>query len=120
MSNRKFVVARPTYTTYINYFLFLCRNLHGRFSFGSQLCFNGLLEIIEYNHFCVEGGWGVGVVQRLKMDIRYDNETDVFQGAWWQAISTPGRTSAIGVCRLQISEQHRLAREIIFGITKRM
>ena len=28
------------------------------------------------------GGGGVGVVQRLKMDIRHDEETDVFQGAW--------------------------------------
>ena len=43
-----------------------------------------------------------GVVQRLKMDIRHDEETDVFQGAWWQAISTPRSTSAIDVCRLQI------------------
>ena len=45
VSNRKVVVARPTYTTYIKqYFLFFCRNLHGRFSFGTQLCFNGLLQ----------------------------------------------------------------------------
>ena len=37
--------VRPTYTTYIKqYFLFFCRNLHGRFSFGTQLCFNGLLQ----------------------------------------------------------------------------
>ena len=57
MNNRKFVVARPTYTTYIKYFLFFCRNLYGRFSFGTQICFNALLEIIECNHFC--GGRGV-------------------------------------------------------------
>ena len=45
MSNRKFVVARPTYTTYIKQcFLFFCRNLQGRFSFGTQICFNGLLQ----------------------------------------------------------------------------
>ena len=30
----------------------------GRFSFGTQLCFNGLLEIIECSHFCEGGGWG--------------------------------------------------------------
>ena len=30
--------------------------------------------------FVGEGGGG-GVVQRLKMDIRHDEETDVFQGA---------------------------------------
>ena len=83
VSNRKFVVAWSTYTTYIKYFLLFSRNLHGRFSFGTQLCFNGLLEIIESNHFCGGvGGGGVGVVQRLKMDIRRDEETDVFQGAW--------------------------------------
>ena len=65
------------------------------------------------------GGEG-GIVQRLKMDIRHDEETDVFQGAWWQAISTPGSTSAID-CKFDtiLSEQHLLAREIIFGITKR-
>ena len=28
-----------------------------------------------------EGGGG-GIVQRLEMDIRHDEETDVFQGAW--------------------------------------
>lgn len=47
-------------------------------------------------------GGGGGIVQRLEIDIRHDEETDVFQGAWWQAISTPGSTSAIDVCRLQI------------------
>ena len=118
MSNRKFVVARPTYTTYIKqYFLFFCRNLHGRFSFGTKLCFNGLLQepitssrllrllFIIGNHWMQSlllWGGGGGIVQRLKMDIRHDEETDVFQGAWWQAISTPGSTSAIEVCRLQI------------------
>ena len=56
VSNRKFVVAWSTYTTYIKYFLLFSRNLHGRFSFGTQLCFNGLLEIIESNHFCGGGG----------------------------------------------------------------
>ena len=44
VSNRKFVVAWSTYTTYIKYFLLFSRNLHGRFSFGTQLCFNGLLQ----------------------------------------------------------------------------
>ena len=63
--------------------------------------FNGLLEIIESNHFC--GGSGEGwCCTAAEMDIRHDEETDVFQGAWWQAISTPGSTSAIDVCRLQI------------------
>ena len=28
------------------------------------------------------GGGGGGIVQRLEMDIRHDEETDVFQGAW--------------------------------------
>ena len=82
VSNRKFVVAWSTYTTYIKYVLLFSRNLHGRFSFGTQLCFNGLSEIIESNHFCGGGGGGIRVVQRLKMDIRHDEETDVFQGAW--------------------------------------
>ena len=59
VSNRKFVVAWSTYTTYIKYFLLFSRNLHGRFSFGTQLCFNGLLEINESNHFCWGGGGGV-------------------------------------------------------------
>ena len=27
-------------------------------------------------------GGGGGIVQRLKMDIRHDEETDVFEGAW--------------------------------------
>ena len=58
VSNRKFVVAWSTYTTYIKYVLLFSRNLHGRFSFGTQLCFNGLLEIIESNHFCGGGGGG--------------------------------------------------------------
>ena len=30
----------------------------------------------------VGGGGEGGIVQRLKMDIRHDEETDVFQGAW--------------------------------------
>ena len=101
MSNRKFV-ARPTYTTYImNYFLFFSRNL-GRFSFGTQLCSNGLLVIFECNHFCGGGGGCCTAAENGKMDIRHDEETDVFQGAWWQAISTPGSTSAIDVRWLQI------------------
>lgn len=55
------VVAWPTNTTYIIYiFFFFCVNLHGRFSFGFQLCFNGLLEIIECSHFCGGGGGGEG------------------------------------------------------------
>ena len=84
--------VRPTYTTYIKqYFLFFCRNLHGRFSFGTQICFNGLLQEpitsapVYYweslNAITFMGGGG-GIVQRLKMDIRHDEETDVFQGAW--------------------------------------
>ena len=36
--------------------------------------------------FVGEAGWGGGgdwgVVQRLKIDIRHDEETDMFQGAW--------------------------------------
>ena len=45
----------------------------------------GLLEIIECSHFCGGsggGGGGGGVVRRLKIDIRHDEETDMFQGAW--------------------------------------
>ena len=93
MSNRKFVVARPTYTTYIKQcFLFFCRNLQGRFSFGTQICFNGLLQEpitsapVYYweslNAITFVGGGGGVIVQRLEMDIRHDEETDVFQGAW--------------------------------------
>ena len=93
MSNRKFVVARPTYSTYIKQcFLFFCRNLQGRFSFGTQICFNGLLQepitsapVYHWeslNAITFVGGGGGGTVQRLEMDIRHDEETDVFQGAW--------------------------------------
>ena len=96
MNNRKFVVARPTYTTYVKQcFLFFCRNLQGRFLFGTQICFNGLLQEpitsapVYYweslNAITFVGGvGGGGIVQRLEMDIRHDEETDVFQlqGAW--------------------------------------
>ena len=93
MSNRKFVVARPTYTTYIKQcFLFFCRNLQGRFSFGTQICFNGLLQepitsapvyyLESLNAITFVGGGGGGFLKRREMDIRHDEETDVFQGAW--------------------------------------
>ena len=120
MNNRKFVVARLTYTTYIKYFLFFCRNLYGRFSFGTQICFNALLEIIECNHFCGGGGCCTA--------------TENGHPPWRGNIRVPGslvtsyfdsqkhfryRCLSIANLTTYYQKQHRLAREKIFGITKR-
>ena len=122
MNNRKSVVARPTYTTYIKYLLFFCRNLHGRSSFGTQICFNGLLEIIECNHFCGGGGGGGCTA------------AENGHPPWWGNRRVPGspvtsyfdshkdfRYRCLSIANLTryYQKQHRLAREIIFGITNR-
>ena len=133
MSNRKFVVARPTYTTYIKqYFLFFCRNLHGRFSFGTQLCFNGLLQepitsapvyyCESLNAITFVGGGG-GFYSGWKWTTAMMRKQTCSREPGDKLFRLPEALplSTFVDCKFDtiLSEQHLLAREIIFGITKR-
>ena len=135
MSNRKFVVARPTYTTYIKQcFLFFCRNLQGRFSFGTQICFNGLLqepitsapvyhwESLNAITFVGRGGGGV-LYSGWKWTSAMMRKQTCSREPGDKLFRLPEALplSTFVDCKFDtiLSEQHLLAREIIFGITKR-
>ena len=72
-------------------FFILLSKPSGTIFIRNPICFNGLLQEpitsapVYYweslNAITFVGGGG-GIVQRLEMDIRHDEETDVFQGAW--------------------------------------